>query len=136
MVLRCGQHVGKAMKKKNPIPSVSGVPSLSTNEVASVAPSHRVLAAFTHGVHRRTTTIGPPGVEVAIMGPHTVSSVLAPFKGCGGIAVVALREEVEGSSQNASGSRHGKQDRLERDHDEVECFGSCLRCSYTTSEGT
>jgi hypothetical protein len=94
-------------------PPGSRIPAFATNKVASVAPDYRVLAALAHRVYCRTTTIGPPRVEIAIVVALTVRSVLAPLKGCSGVAIVALRKEVEGGSQNASGSRHGEEDGLE-----------------------
>lgn len=111
--------------RKSVIPAVSRVPAFATNKVASVAPSDRVLAALAHRVYCRTTTIGPPRVEVAIVVALTVGSVLAPLKGCSCVAIIAFRKEVEGGSQNASGSRHGEEDGLEGDHYEVECADSC-----------
>lgn len=105
--------------RKRVIPAISRIPALATDKVASVAPSDGVLAALAHRVYCRTTTIGPPRVEVAIVVALTVRSVLAPLKGCSGVAIVALRKEVEGGSQNASGSRHGEEDGLEGDHCEV-----------------
>jgi hypothetical protein len=54
---------------------------------------------------------------------HTIRSVLAPLQGCSGVAIVSLREEVEGGRQHAGSGRHGEEDGFERDHDEMRVVG-------------
>jgi hypothetical protein len=92
------------------LPAGSGVPSLSANEVASVAPVHGVLAALTHGVLGVAAAIGPPGVEVTVVGALRVGGSLALLES-GDIAIFTLNEDVvEGSGENANRSRAGKEE--------------------------
>jgi hypothetical protein len=63
------------------LPAGSWVPSLTADEVASVAPSDGVLAALAHGVLCRAGAIGPPRVEVAIVGALGARSRLTLLKG-------------------------------------------------------
>lgn len=102
------------------LPAVAWVPALATDEVASIAPSHRVLGALTHGVNSRTAAVRPPGVEVPVVGTLAVGSVLAPLKGSSCVAIVTLGEEVEGGSQGPSDRKGGEKKRLEGDHNELE----------------
>jgi hypothetical protein len=93
------------------------VPSLSTNKVTSVAPINLVVAALTHAVLSITTTIRPPRIEVAIVVAFTVASDLTGLKDGGGVAIVALIEEVKGTSKCPSECRDGNEKGFERDHD-------------------
>ena len=103
-------------------PSSTRVPALATNKVASVFPGHLVPAAGTHGVGGLAASVGPPGVEVAVMGAHRVGRYLAPLQGLGRVPIVAL-EEVVRTAKHGSDSRHSKEERFERDHgDEKQCL--------------
>lgn len=101
------------------LPASSRVPSLSTDEVASVAPLHGVLAALSHGVHGRAAAIRPPGVEVPVVGADAVGSVLAPLQSSGHVAILALVKEVEGAGDDAGDSCGSEQKGFEGDHVEV-----------------
>lgn len=98
------------------LPSVSRVPSLASNKVTGVSPSHRVLASLTHGVLGRAAAVGPPGVEVTVVVSLRAGGRLALLEKSSGVAIVALSEKVKGSSEDAGGSHSGKEKRLERNH--------------------
>jgi hypothetical protein len=98
------------------LPAGSWVPSLAADEVASVAPSNGVLAALAHGVLRRAATIGPPRVEVAIVGALGARGRLALFKGYSCVGIFTLMEEVKRCSQNSRGCSECQEQRLERYH--------------------
>lgn len=98
------------------LPATSRVPSLSTDEVASVPPGHGVLAAFTHGVLGRAAAISPPRVKVAVVVSLGAGSGLTLLKKSSGVSIVTLSKEVEGSSEDAGGSHRSEEERLERDH--------------------
>ena len=97
------------------LPASSRVPSLATDKVASLAPLNRVLAALSHGVNRRATTIRPPGVEVPVVGTLTVGGVLASLQNSGHIGI-ALIEEVERAGEDVGDSCRSKKDSLEGNH--------------------
>jgi hypothetical protein len=99
------------------LPTGSRVPSLATHEVARVAPVHGVLAALAHGVLSVAPAVGPPGVEVAVVGTLRVGGDLALLES-GDIGIFTLSEDVVAvwSGEDTNGSGAGKQERSERDH--------------------
>lgn len=100
------------------LPAVAWVPTLASNKVARVAPSHGVLAASAHGVLGVAATVGPPRVEVAVVVTLAVGCHLAGLEGARGVAVVLdLVEEVERTAHDAGDGRQGKEEGLESNHD-------------------
>ena len=101
------------------IPASTRVPALSANEVSRVAPCHGVLAAFAHGVLRIAAAIGPPRVEIAIMGTYGVGGGLTLLERCD-VGVLALGElcveDVEGCAEHAESGCAGEDKAGERDH--------------------
>jgi hypothetical protein len=93
------------------IPASAWVPALTTDEVASVSPGHRVSAALAHGVLSRPAAISPPGVEVAVMVASRARSALTLLEQ--GRVVVTFVEKVERSRDDSSDCRQGKKKRLE-----------------------
>ena len=117
MVLGFGIRVDEKYRSGGIIlPASSGVPSLSTNEVARVAPLDGVLATLSHSVHSRATTIRPPRVEVPVVGALTVGGVLASLQNRGHIGIFALIEEVERTGNDAGDSCRSKKNSLEGNH--------------------
>lgn len=88
------------------IPASARVPALSTHKIANVSPGHRVTATLTHGVLGRPTTIGPPGVEVAIVGAGGARSALALLEQSR--VVVTFMEKVEWGRHDPTDGRQGK----------------------------
>lgn len=98
---------------KKHLPASAWVPSLATNEVASVPPVHRVAATLAHCERGLATTIGPPRIKVAIVVALRVGSSLALLKNFGRVAVIPLVEKVKRSGKYASGSGQSEKKRLE-----------------------
>jgi hypothetical protein len=101
------------------VPAVARVPALATDKVASVSPVDGILAAGTHGVLDLAATVGPPGVEVAIVVTLAVLGDLAGLKDLSRVGIVAVVEIIEGEAQRPNDGRCGDEKRLERDHDEA-----------------
>jgi hypothetical protein len=98
------------------LPASSRVPSLATDEVASVLPRHGVLATLAHCVLSGATAVRPPRVEVAVVRTLRVGGGLALLQKSGRVDIVTLSEEVEWGSEHAGGCHRGEKKGLERDH--------------------
>lgn len=118
MVLRRGSVINCSvfLARTGHLPSSSRVPSLSADEVAGVAPGHRVLAALAHSKDGRAAAIRPPGVEVAIVGALSVGGVLALLNESCSVGIVALVKEVKRRSHDGGGCYGGEKDGLEGHH--------------------
>jgi hypothetical protein len=116
MVLTLTLVVSRVAGNTDDLPASSRVPSLSTNEVAGVPPGHGVLRSLAHDVLSRATTIGPPGVEVSVVGSLRAGSGLALLKESGRVDIVTIEEEVKGGSKHTGGGHCGEEKRLEGDH--------------------
>lgn len=118
MVLVCNQQI-ILLKLDNVfnLPASTGVPTLSTNKVTSVAPINLVVASLAHAVVSIATTIRPPRVEVSVMVTLGVAGDLTGLEDGGGVAVVLLVEEVKGTSESPAECRSGEEERFEGDHD-------------------
>lgn len=85
------------------------VPALAGDEVVRVGPRHAVLAPGTVVVGDGSATVGPEGVEVAVV-----------RAGAGGCALaredVRAIVELEGEGEGAGGSRDGDEEGVEADH--------------------
>lgn len=92
------------MEDEGDVPPRAGVPSLSTHEVASVAPSYRVPTSLSHGVLRVAAAVRPPRVEISIVGAHRVAGHLALVKG-GNVGIFALNDVSENIQRRAEGAQ-------------------------------
>ena len=98
------------------LPAGTRVPALSTDKVTSVLPRDRVATALTEGELGVTAAIGPPRVEVTVVGTLSARSACTLGEE-GRVSVVNFfSEEVERSGQRSRSSQHGAEERLERDH--------------------
>lgn len=104
------------------LPGRTRVPALSTNHVATGLPVDAVLSAGLVGVGSLSTTIGPPGVEAAVVGALGAGGTGA----CSQYTEGALGKVGAGISnrggQSTGGRNSGGDDSCERDHFE------CLVC--------
>ena len=98
------------------VPASTRVPALATDEVASVAPVHRVAAAGSVGVGDVSATIGPERVEVTVVGSLGVGSDGTLLDQSRVVGVVALGEEVEGSAEHTRNRGQSEDERLDSDH--------------------
>ena len=98
------------------LPAGTGVPALSTDEVASVGPLDRVATALTQSELSRTAAVSPPGVEVAVVSTLSTGGALTLGESC--VSINLVGKEVERGGQHRSSGHQGAEERLERDHDE------------------
>jgi hypothetical protein len=114
-------------------PAVSWVPSLSSDEVASVLPVHSVAAASSVRVGNVSTTVSPERVEVAVVGALAAGSGtrLDLLDQSRVVGLIALVEEVEGSAHHARHGREGEEKGLDSNHD--VCRKICLVMGFCWS---
>lgn len=98
------------------LPASTGVPALATDEVASIAPVDSVTAAGSVGVGDISTAIGPERVEVTVVVSLGVGSDGTLLDQSRVVGIVALSEEVEGSSDNAGDRSQSEKKGLDSDH--------------------
>ena len=87
------------------LPSCSGIPALTTYDVAAGAPGYAVLASRAIGVRCGGAAVGPPGVVEAVV------------RACAARRAAAAGDEVEGGSDYASDCEGGGEDGIEDEHD-------------------
>lgn len=100
------------------MPTIAWVPTLSSHEVASVAPVHRVTATGSVGVSYVSSAIRPEGVEVAVVSTLGVGGDCTLLDESGVVGIVTLVEEVERSAHHAGHSRKSDQKRFDSNHGE------------------
>lgn len=98
------------------LPASTGVPALATDEVASVAPVDSVTAAGSVGVGDISAAIGPERVEVTVVVSLGVGSNGTLLDQSRVVGIIALSEEVEGSSDNAGDRSQSEKKGLDSDH--------------------
>jgi hypothetical protein len=98
------------------LPASTRVPALSSDKVASVLPRDRVATALTEGELGVTAAVGPPRVEVTVVGALSAGSTCTLGEESRVSVVNLLSEEVERGGQRSSSSQHGAEEGLERDH--------------------
>ena len=108
------------MIKAKSLPGRTRVPALSTNHVTTSLPVDAVLAASLVGVGSLSATIGPPGVEAAVVGALGAGGTGT----CSQYTEGALGKVGAGISnrggQSTGGRNSGGDDSGERDH--FECL--------------
>ena len=98
------------------LPASTGVPALATDEVASVAPVDSVAAASSVGVGDISAAIGPERVEVTVVVSLGVGSNGTLLDQSRVVGIIALSEEVKGSSDNAGDRSQSEKKGLDSDH--------------------
>jgi hypothetical protein len=116
-------------------PTSAGVPALATDKVAGVPPGDGVAAALQVGVGGVSSAVGPPGVEVAVVGSLGAGSgTLLDFLDQSRVVGITLVKEVERGGEDAGDSRQGEEEGLDGNHGEswkrvccsVGCLSLCL----------
>jgi hypothetical protein len=102
------------------LPASTRVPALSANKVASVLPRDRVATAFTEGELGVTAAVGPPRVEVTVVGTLSARSACTLGEESRVSIINLLGEEVEGSGHDRGSSHQGAEEGLERDHNDED----------------
>ena len=98
------------------LPASARVPALATNKVASVLPRDRVATTLAKSELGVAAAVGPPRVEVAVVGTLSAGSACTLGEESRVSIINLLGEEVEGSGQDRSSSHQGAEEGLERDH--------------------
>ena len=98
------------------LPASARVPALSAHKVASILPRDRVATALTEGELGVTAAIGPPRVEVTVVGTLSARGACTLGEESRVSIVNLFSEKVERSGQRGSSSQYGAEERLERDH--------------------
>jgi hypothetical protein len=116
-------------------PASAWVPALATDKVASVLPGDAVATSLTVGVGGVSSTVGPPGVEVAVVGSLSAGSgTLLDLLDQSRVVGVTLVKEVERRGDDAGDGRQGEEEGLDGNHGEswkrvccsVGWLGLCL----------
>jgi hypothetical protein len=100
-------------------PASAGVPALATDKVAGVPPGDGVAAALQVGVGGVSSTVSPPGVEVAVVGSLSAGSgTLLDLLDQSRVVGITLVKEVERSGDDAGHGRQGEEKGLDGNHGE------------------
>ena len=98
------------------LPTSARVPALSTNKVASVLPLDRVATSLVQSELGIAAAIGPPRVEVAIVGTLGARGSCTLGKE-GRVSIIDLfGQEVKRGGQHRSSCHQGAEEGFERDH--------------------
>lgn len=101
--------------RTNNVPAITWIPTLTADKVTSILPVDSIARTLQVLILSTPTTIGPPAVEVAVVGTDRVLSGLTLLQDLS-LIEVALVQEVKWSGDDTRDCCQGKKEGLERNH--------------------